>query len=118
MSNIGTNSPFDNAAKAYELETARITALAKAQIDLMTAAKIGEEIHGLQITNAGRELALQRARNQLRRLDAERVERDREAKRLRKFGRDLSLYRDGDLLDGLGRQKVWAAFRALDREIS
>jgi hypothetical protein len=110
-----THNPFESAARAYELETARITALAKAQIDWATAAKIGEEVHGLAITNEGRELALQRARNQLRRLDAERVDREREANRLREHGRNLALYRDGHRLDGLNRQKVWAAFRVLHR---
>ncbi|MBN8625206.1 MAG: hypothetical protein J0M17_06945 [Planctomycetes bacterium] len=109
------HDPFFTVHKAFELETKRIETLANAQLTLMNAAKVGEEIHGLAITNAGRELALQRARNQLRRLDAQRNEREREARRLTQAGLNLAFYRKDLTGKNLGavRQNVWAGFEAL-----
>jgi hypothetical protein len=109
------HDPFFTIHKAFELETKRIEVLANAQLTLMNAAKVGAEIDGIKITNKVKELALQRAQNQLRRLDAQRVDREREARRLMQAGINLAFYRKDLTGKNLGaiRQNVWAGFDAL-----
>lgn len=110
-SDLSANVVFDNASKAYALETDRITALAGAQHKAMETASLGQKVIEQQLANYRLGLTINEYKNQLTRFHAKRNQREAEAKRLQMHGRNLALYQRGHMLDGVSRQNCWAAFQ-------
>lgn len=110
-SDLSANVVFDNASKAYALETERMTALAQAQNLAMKTSSIGQKVIEQQLANFRLGLTVNEYQNQLTRFHTKRAKRESEAARLQMHGRNLALYNRGQHLDGVSRQNCWAAFQ-------
>lgn len=113
MSEISANVAFDNAARAYELETKRLEVLSEAQERAMKTAALEQKVAEQHLQNARLKTSLVEYQASLRRFRATLAEKRREADRIRRLCESLSLLRNADRAPGIVRQNGWSAFSVL-----
>lgn len=115
MSDLSANVVFDNASKAYELETRRLEAVSQAQERAMQTASIAEKVVEQHLGNVRLGFTIQEYCRSVLAFRQSIAERHRAAERYKRFGQQLAMYNDGHRLDGVSRQNVWAAFTVINR---
>lgn len=109
----GSNVVFENAARAYELETKRIEILADARLKDMQANSVEEHVLNQRLTNILKATSIDEYKAAILRFRSQRNARDAEVRRLQEAASNLGNYKLGHRIPDALRQNCWAAYQAL-----
>lgn len=110
---LNPNIAFENAARAYELQTHREEVLASVRLSDMRTNSVEQYVLTQRLTNLLKVKSITEFESAITRFRSRRKVMEKEANRLHKAQGDLAFYKLGDKLPGIVRQNIWSAFTVL-----
>lgn len=111
MSDSSFNLEFSNAARAYELATKRVEALAEARLKDAQAGLIDEQTLNQRLNNICKSISIKEFKSALERYHLKRDDRARKVANLSDHATNINHYKLGHRISDYVRQKCWAAYK-------